>query len=99
LNEEQRNDFVNRARMLYEQSASEYQSIRDNYADIAGQYGYDTERTIPDFFAQNEQLVRPSISYDQLPADTKARFATAEEWNAWFQSQPYLKQIELLEAL
>lgn len=99
LNPEQRNDFVDRSRRLYEQSAGEYQGLRDKYVGIAQEYNYDVERTVPDFYAQNAKLVRPQISYDELPAETKARFPNAEAWNRWFSSQPYLEQIKLQGAL
>jgi len=99
LNPEQRNDFVDRSRRLYDQSAGEYQGLRNKYVGIAQEYGYDVERTVPDFYAQNAKLVRPQISYDELPAETKARFPNAEAWNRWFNSQPYLEQLKLQGAL
>ena len=99
LNPEQRNDFVDRSRRLYEQSAGEYQGLRNQYLGIADQYGFDKERTVPDLYAQNAAFVRPQISYDQLPAETKARFPDSDAWNRWFNSQPYLEQLKLQGAL
>jgi len=99
LNDIQREDFVNRARMLFQGAESGYQGIRDQYIDIAGQYGYDVDRAVPDLFQDSSNLANPQISFDQLPEDTKARFGDAESWNRHFQNLPYLEQLKLMRLL
>ena len=99
LNDEQRADFVNRARMLFQGAESGYQGIRDQYIDIAGQYGYDVDRAVPDLFQDSSSLANPSISYDQVPPETKRRFPDEASWNQYFQGLPYLEQLKLMRAL
>jgi len=99
LNDIQREDFVNRARMLFQGAESGYQGIRNQYIDIAGQYGYDVDRAVPDLYQESSNLANPKISFDQLPEDTKARFGDAESWNRHFQNLPYLEQLKLMRLL
>jgi hypothetical protein len=99
LNDIQRGDFVNRARMLFQGAEKGYQGIRDQYIDIAGQYGYDIDRSVPDLYQESSKLANPQISFDQLPAETKARFGDAESWNTHFQNLPYLEQLKLMRLL
>ena len=99
LNDTQREDFVNRARMLFQGAESGYQGIRDQYIDIAGQYGYDVDRAVPDLYQESSSLANPSISYDQVPPETKRRFPDEASWNQYFQGLPYLEQLKLMRAL
>lgn len=95
LTPSQRSDFLNRARDLYQTSSSDFNRAREQYISIAGEYNFDVDRTVPDFYSANEGIVNPKITYDQLPPATKRRFATAEEWNAHFNGLTYLQQLDL----
>lgn len=99
LSPDQRADFVDRARRLYLGAEQGYQGIREQYAGIAGQYGYDIDRSVPDLYGEYSKLANPQISFDQLPEDTKARFGDAESWNRHFQNLPYLEQLKLMRLL
>lgn len=48
LADEQRADFVNRASMLYEAAREGFAARRDQYREIATQYGFDPARAVPD---------------------------------------------------
>lgn len=99
LNPEQRGDFVQRSRMLFQQAERGFQGIRNQYADIAKDYGYDLERTVPDLYQTSSNLANPKITYDQLPEETKQRFPDEASWNEHFQNLPYLEQVRLMRLL
>jgi hypothetical protein len=99
LSPDQRADFVDRSRRLYLGAEQGYQGIRKQYSDIARQYDYDIDRAVPDLYEESSRLANPQISFDQLPAETKARFGDAESWNTHFQNLPYLEQLKLMRLL
>lgn len=99
LNPEQRNDFVSRSRMLFQQAERGFQGIRDQYKSIAQDYGFDLDRAVPDIFSNSSKLANPKITFDQLPAETKQRFPDEASWNAHYQNLPYLEQIRLMRLL
>ena len=84
LTPDQRADFVSRATSLYERANETFSGQRDQYRDIAGQYGFDPERVIPDM----PDTTRPQETTGGYSAGARARNpATGEiiEWNgsAW----------------
>jgi hypothetical protein len=47
LTENQRQDFLTRATMLYDQAEAQHQDVRSGYESIARQRGYDVEEAVP----------------------------------------------------
>lgn len=99
LNPEQRDDFVNRSRMLFQQAEKGFRGIQEQYKGIATDYGYDLDRAVPDLFESSSKLANPQIKFSQIPAGTKAKFADEAAWNQHFQSLPYLEQLRLVRLL
>lgn len=98
LTEEQRAEFVDRAKELYNQSASEHQVIRNDYIKIAEANNINPERGVPNFYAQNEKVLNPQVSYDQLNENQKKRY-TPESWAQFYNGLSYLKKLEIQGAL
>lgn len=49
LSDDIRQDFVNRTEALYERANKQYEADRGRFRNIAEQYGFNPERTVPDF--------------------------------------------------
>lgn len=95
LNPEQRNDFVDRARRLYISAASSYENIRSDYTDIAKSYEFDVERTVPDLFAQQKDIVDPpKPPYSSLPESVKSTYS-AEQFDVLWNGMGYLNKLQL----
>jgi hypothetical protein len=95
LNEDQRADFVDRARRLYMSAASSYEGIRDDYVDIASSYKFDVERTVPDLFSQQKNIVDPpKPSYGSLPDSVKSKYS-ADDFDRLWNGMSYLTKLQL----
>jgi len=95
LNEEQRGDFVDRARRLYKAAATSYEGIRDDYVDIASSYKFDVKRTVPDLFSQQKDIVDPpKPSYGSLPDSVKSKYS-ADDFDKLWNGMSYLTKLQL----